>query len=251
MDSLLAAAFVVGLAGGVHCVGMCGGIVAAVTLRAGAVHGVSPGNGATVAAGRASASQLSFQLAFNLGRISSYVVAGAVVGAIGSLGVLLDALFPVQLALRVVASTFVVLVGLYIAGYGSSVVRGLERAGAGAWRVAQRIGGNFFPPDTPGRAVVAGTVWGWLPCGLVYSVLATALVSGNAARGAAVMLAFGLGTLPTLVGAGLAAERLRRALQRPRVRLAAGMLVALLGLSALLSIPGLGERIRAGLLCLT
>jgi uncharacterized protein len=250
MDSLLLAAFVVGLAGGVHCVGMCGGIVAAVTLRAGAVHAVSPGSGATVAAGRAGAGQLSFQLAFNLGRIASYAVAGAVVGAIGSLGVLLDALFPVQLALRVVASALVVLVGLYIAGYGSSVVRGLERAGAGAWRVVQHIGGNFFPPDTPGRAVVAGTVWGWLPCGLVYSVLATALVSGSAPRGAAVMLAFGLGTLPTLVGAGLAAGRLRRGLQRPGVRLAAGTLVALLGLSALISIPGLGERIRAGLLCL-
>ena len=250
MDSLLLAAFVVGLAGGVHCVGMCGGIVAAVTLRAGAIHAVSSGSGASLAAGRVGAGRLSFQLAFNFGRIATYGVAGAAVGAIGSLGVLLESLFPVQLALRVVASALVVLVGLYIAGYGSSVVRGLERSGAGAWRVAQRFGGNFFPPDTPARAVVAGSVWGWLPCGLVYSVLVTALVSGSAARGAAIMLAFGLGTLPTLVAAGLLAERLRHALQRPAVRVAAGTLVAALGVSALVSIPGLGERIRDGLLCL-
>jgi uncharacterized protein len=250
VDSLLLAAFLVGLAGGAHCVGMCGGIVAAVTLRAGAVHSVSPGTGAAIAAGHVSAGRISFQLAFNLGRIATYGVVGAAVGAIGSLGLLLDSLFPVQLALRVIASALVILVGLYIAGCGSSVIRGLERAGAGVWRFAQRFGGRFFPPDTPGRAVVAGSMWGLLPCGLVYSVLATALVSGSAERGAAIMLAFGLGTLPTLVAAGMLAERLRHSLQRPGVRLAAGALVVALGVSALVSIPGLGARIREGLLCL-
>lgn len=251
MDSLFLAAFLVGIAGGVHCVGMCGGIVMAVTMRSAAMHHVSPGAGALAAGSRGGAELLLFQLAFNLGRVATYGVIGGAVGAVGSLGLLLESVFPVQLALRVVASALVILVGLYVAGYGSSVVRGLERAGGGIWRVAQRVGGGFFPPDTPGRALVAGSVWGLLPCGLVYGVLATALVSGSAGRGAAIMLAFGLGTLPTLIAAGLLADRLRRALQRPAVRLAAGALVVALGVTALASTPGLGAQIRAGVLCLT
>lgn len=251
MDSLVLAAFLVGIAGGVHCVGMCGGIVMAVTMRSAAVRNVLPGAGALAAGGREGASLLSFQLAFNFGRVATYGVIGAAVGAVGSLGLLLETVFPVQLALRVIASALVILVGLYVAGYGSSVVKGLERAGGGVWRVAQHIGGGYFPPDTPGRAVLAGSVWGWLPCGLVYSVLATALVSGSAVRGATIMLAFGLGTLPTLIAAGLLADRLRRALQRPAVRFAAGTFVVALGVVALASTPGLGAQIRAGFLCLT
>jgi sulfite exporter TauE/SafE len=81
-------------------------------------------------------------------------------------------------------------------------------------------------------------------------MLATALVSGSASRGAAVMLAFGLGTLPNLIAAGLVADRLRRALQRTAVRYAAGLAIATLGLIALVQTPGLGERLREGLLCL-
>jgi len=249
MDSLVLAAVLVGIAGSVHCVGMCGGIVMAVAMRSPGVHAVSAGGGAL--ASRSGAGHLSFQLAFNFGRIATYGVIGGVVGAVGSLGLLLDTVFPVQLALRVVAGALVILVGLYVAGQGSSVMNWLERAGSGLWRLAQRLGGGLFPPDTPARALLAGGVWGWLPCGLVYSALATALVSGSAARGAAIMLAFGLGTLPTLLATGLLAERLRNALQRPAVRVAAGTLVAVLGVATIASAPGLGAQIRAGVLCLT
>ena len=251
MDTLVLAALLVGVAGGVHCVGMCGGFVAAVALRSPGVQAASTGVAVLTAGGRAASGQLPIQLAFNLGRVATYGVIGGAAGAAGSLGLLMEAVFPVQLALRVVASALVILVGLHVAGYGSGVVRGLERAGGGVWRVAQRLGGGYFPPDTAGRALLAGGVWGWLPCGLVYSVLATALVSGSPAHGATIMLAFGLGTLPTLVAAGLLANRLRRALQRPAVRLGAGALVVGLGVASLASAPGLGSQIRAGLLCLT
>jgi len=249
MDPLVLAAFLVGIAGSVHCVGMCGGIVMAVTMRSPGVQAVSAGGGAL--AGRAAAGQLSFQLAFNLGRIATYGVVGGLVGAAGSLGLLLDTVFPVQLALRVIAGALVILVGLYVAGQGSSVMKGMERAGSWLWRAVQRLGGGLFPPDTPARALLAGSVWGWLPCGLVYSALATALVSGSATRGAAIMLAFGLGTLPTLVATGLLTERLRDAVQRPPVRIAAGTLVAAFGVATIASAPGLGAQIRAGILCLT
>jgi len=249
MDSALLAAFLVGLAGGAHCVGMCGGIVAATALRGGGLRMVTAG--ALAVSGPVLAGQIVFHLAFNSGRVASYAAAGAVVGAIGSLGLLLDAIVPVQLALRVLASGLILLVGLHVAGVGSAVVASLERGGAGLWRAVRRAGVGVFPPDTPVKALAAGGVWGWLPCGLVYGMLATALVSGSASRGAAVMLAFGLGTLPNLIAAGLLAERLRRALQRPAVRRAAGLAIATLGAIALVQTPGLGERLREGLLCLT
>jgi uncharacterized protein len=251
MDSLVLAAFLVGVAGGVHCVGMCGGFVAAVALHSARIQPASPGVGVLSVSGRAASGQLPIQLAFNLGRIATYGVIGGAVGAVGSLGLLMETVFPVQLALRVIASALVILVGLHVAGYGGGVIRALERAGGGVWRVAQSLGSGYFPPQSAGRALLAGGVWGWLPCGLVYSVLATALVSGSPARGASIMLAFGLGTLPTLVAAGLLADRLRRALQRPAVRLAAGALVVSLGVASLASAPGLGAQIRAGVLCLT
>jgi hypothetical protein len=85
---------------------------------------------------------------------------------------------------------------------------------------------------------------------MVYSVLALALMSGSAGKGALVMLAFGLGTLPNLLAAGLAAGRIAPALRRPRVRLGAGLLVAALGVWGLVRVPGLAERIREGILCL-
>jgi len=213
---------------------------------------ISLGAGALAAGSRGGGvGQLSFQLAFNVGRIVTYGLIGGTVGAVGTLGLLLENVFPLQLALRVIAGALVIFVGLYIGGYGSSVVKGLELAGSRIWRLAQRLGGGSFPPDTPGRALIAGSVWGWLPCGLVYSVLATALVSGSATRGAAIMLAFGLGTLPTLVAVGLLADRLRKGLQRPAVRLAAGALVVALGVAGIAATPGLGAQIRAGVLCLT
>ncbi len=128
MDSALGAAFLVGLASGAHCVGMCGGIVAAASFRAGGTRTVASGAGALAVAGPALTGQLVFHLAFNAGRVASYAVAGAMAGALGSLGLLLDAVVSVQLAMRVLASGLVVLIGLHVAGIGSTVLASLERA---------------------------------------------------------------------------------------------------------------------------
>ena len=100
------------------------------------------------------------------------------------------------------------------------------------------------------KAFALGTLWGWLPCGLVYSLLATALLSASAAGGAAVMLAFGLGTLPNLLLAGMAFKRLRDVTSNRRLRLAAGVLVAGFGVAGLARAADLGEHIRQGLLCI-
>jgi hypothetical protein len=189
-------------------------------------------------------------VAYSTGRIGSYAAAGAIAGGVGGVATLADTVMPLQIALALVANALVVLLGVYLAGAGSGVAR-LEAIGSALWRRVAPLGKRFLPVDTPARAIGAGAVWGWLPCGLVYSVLALALVSGDALRGATVMLAFGLGTAPNLLVAGLALERFRSRLARPRVRLAAGLAVAALGVWGAIRTPGLIERVREGIACLT
>lgn len=233
MSSLAATAFVLGLLGGVHCVGMCGGIVAALAFR--------PARPAARPAWR-------LQLGYNAGRVASYTLAGAAAGLVGGLGTLLDRLLPLQVALYVLANVLLVLLGLYLAGYGNTVPR-LEAAGGAVWRFAQSHGLTLRPANTPRGAIATGLAWGWIPCGLVYSALALALLSGGPAAGAAVMLAFGLGTLPNLLASGALAGKLRRAVRDRRWRMAAGAVVVVMGLVGLARAPGLAEHVREALLC--
>jgi hypothetical protein len=247
VGELAAAALLVGLLGGAHCAAMCGGIVGALNLHA-RRPALAAAGGAIVRTGVGA--QLPVHLAYSAGRVGSYAAAGAIAGAVGGTAAMLDAVLPAQLALAFVANALVVLLGLYLAGVGTIVGR-LESLGAALWRRVAPLGRHFLPADSPGRALGAGAVWGWLPCGLVYSALSLALVSGNAASGATVMLAFGLGTVPNLLVAGLAMERLRDRLARPRVRVAAGLAVAALGVWGAVRTPGLVEQVRQGLACLT
>jgi len=219
MPALAAAAFAAGLLGGVHCAGMCGGIVGTLALEA---------RGPRV--GR--------QLLFNSGRIASYVLVGAVAGA----------LLPAQVALFVVANLFMMLLGLYIAGWGHIVLR-LESAGGAVWKHIQPYARAMLPIDSAAKALAAGMLWGWVPCGLVYSMLALAAASGGAMDGALVMLAFGLGTLPNLLLAGLAAQRVLAVRRIPWIRHAAGAALVLLGIVGLARVPGLQEALLAGWRC--
>ena len=226
------AAFLIGLLGGVHCIGMCGGIVGALTVQA---------------PRRRQAWDL--HLAYSAGRIASYACAGAIMGMIGGAGLIFNQVLPVQLLLYVLANLVLISLGLYLAGLGNQLVR-LEALGAGLWRRVQPYSANILPADNAGKAFLLGALWGWLPCGLVYSLLASAMLSGAAGSGAAVMLAFGLGTLPNLLLAGILFERLRGFAVDRRVRLAAGAMVAGFGVAGLARAADLGEHIRQGLLCI-
>jgi sulfite exporter TauE/SafE len=228
-----------GFASGVHCIGMCGGIVGAFSARRALASG---------APGLAKAEWLR-QLVFNAGRITSYAAAGAFVGGVGGVGVWVAGALPAQTALFVVANVMLVLMGLSLAGVGRGLVR-LEALGAPVWRSVQPLAARLLPADTLPQSFAAGALWGWLPCGLVYGALAAAAFAGSPGRGALVMLAFGLGTLPNLLAAGLAAARLRAWTARRAVRIAAGLLVLGFGVSGLAHASGLAEGIRRGLLCL-
>ena len=242
-DSGFYAVFLIGLLGGVHCAGMCGGIVSALSLQ--------PPNVSVVAMPRArSALPVGWQmhLAYNLGRISSYTMAGAIMGGVGSLGLLLNDALPVQMALYLAANVMMVALGLYLIG----VTRALaftERFGQHLWRVLQPLTRRFLPAQRPAQAFPLGMLWGWLPCGLVYSVLAMTLLTGSALRGGATMLAFGIGTLPNLMAAGLLLVKFRHIAQSRYLRLASGMVVIAFGLWGLLNANELGGRLWAGVVC--
>jgi sulfite exporter TauE/SafE len=212
----LLAAFLTGLLGGAHCVGMCGGIVAAMSFQ-------SPG--APQSAGRR---PFAFHLAYNAGRLASYTLIGTLAGLLGSAAFLSDSLFPLQRGLYLLAQLVLILLGLYLAGLSQSVLV-LERLGGGLWKRIQPLLGRLLPIRNLGQALAAGAAWGWLPCGLVYSVLVSALASGGPLRGGMLMLAFGLGTLPNLLLMGWAAESLRRLTRQVWLRRLAGLGVAGLG----------------------
>jgi hypothetical protein len=229
--AILGALFLTGLLGGVHCAGMCGGIVAAL-------------------AGQGGRPRISLHLAYSGGRVASYATAGALAGAAGGLGLLLDGVLPVQLALYVLANLLLIGLGLYLAGV-PGAVGWMERAGNLLWRHLQPLTRRLLPADTLPRALGVGLLWGWLPCGLVYAVLGTALLTGSALDGAAVMLAFGLGTVPNLVLAGVAARSLQSMTRTRPVRIAAGTLVLGFGVFGLANAATLSEHVRSGLICFT
>jgi len=204
-------AFVVGLLGGVHCAGMCGGIVGALSF------------------GLAStASRWPILLAYNAGRISSYTLAGAIMGA---LGFYFSGLLPVQTAQRVLlslAGLFLILMGMYLAGWWNALAR-IESVGGVLWRKIEPLGRGLLPVRSAWQGYLLGLLWGWLPCGLVYSALVWTVSAGGAMEGASLMLAFGLGTLPNLLLMCVAATQLARWLRQPWVRAFAGGLVMLFG----------------------
>lgn len=216
-DATWAGAFLVGLLGGVHCVGMCGGIVGALVLGIGDV-----GEGGV-------SRRLPYLLAYNAGRVSSYTAAGALVGGVGALATRMGAMYQVQLGLQLLAAGFMVALGLYLAGWWRGLAM-LERAGGRLiWQRLQPLGRRLLPVTTPAAAFPVGLVWGWLPCGLVYSVLIWAVAAGSAWKGALLMLAFGLGTLPTLLTMGTFASWLAGWVGRSWVRRMAGVAVIALG----------------------
>lgn len=220
MTGSLLTALLVGLLGGVHCVGMCGGIVA--TLTAGLPREQR----------QRLSQQLPFQLAYNAGRIASYTLAGALMGALGAVALQLVPLHLAQRLLYLIAAGFMLALGLYLGGWWQGMTR-VERLGERLWRRIEPLGRPFLPVRHWWQALAVGAVWGWLPCGLVYSVLIWSAGSGGPLQGALLMLVFGLGTLPNLLGLGLLAGAAARLSEQRWLRQLAGAIVMAFGFYAL------------------
>jgi len=191
----LATVFAAGLLGSVHCLTMCGGIATAV--------------GASRVGKRVSWQSLLYQV----GRVSSYSLAGAIAGALGA-GSLNVVTARGGEILRLATALIVVIIGLDIAlgtGQRARWLRTPERLGARLWRLIAPLGRVHVTAPPAIRALALGLIWGWLPCGLVYSALLAAAVAGGASAGAMTMLAFGLGTVPAMIGLSWIGTRLPRA----------------------------------------
>ncbi len=232
-DISLLAVFLTGLLGGVHCAGMCGGIVSALGMLKQRPVARSLNIPVKVVGGQAPVSEAGSAFAavaaYNLGRITTYALLGALAGGVGSVAWMMQSMLPVQQTAFFLSNLLVVLMGLYVIGF-KRIGAVAESWGKHLWRyirpvaTARLTGSGFL------NSVLAGSLWGLVPCGLVYAVLSAALVSGGWYQGGLLMLAFGLGTLPNLMLLGLSGQWLGRVSRNRWVRLLAGSLIIVLGL---------------------
>ncbi|NVD06661.1 sulfite exporter TauE/SafE family protein [Vibrio sp. JPW-9-11-11] len=183
-------AFFIGLVGAGHCMGMCGGIASMLSM------------------GQAQPSKLT-PLFYNLGRLASYVLFGAIIGGTVSTISQVSQVNDVLVWLRLAAAIFMILLAGYIGRWWQGLLY-VEKLGQSLWRLISPAAKSLLPLRSPTYAIPFGFVWGWLPCGLVYSTLTWAAVSGSATNGALVMLAFGLGTLPAMLLVGHTATQLNK-----------------------------------------
>jgi sulfite exporter TauE/SafE len=221
---------VLGFFGSVHCLGMCGGIAAALGQAI-------PDRSATRGLARASL--------YSLGRITSYSIAGAGVGFAGEA---FSTSTGLTIALRVLTGTLILAFGLHVAGWWNGLAA-VERLGLTLWRRISPLARRIGPPDRIWKTFALGMLWGWLPCGLVYAALIAAAATGEVVRGAAFMACFGLGTLPALLAASGFGARLGRFLALRSARRAAGTLLLAFGIwsiaGALMPLQG-GHGAHAG-----
>jgi len=220
------AAFIAGLLGGIHCVGMCGGIVGALTFGIDSASQSSPH----------SKKQLyPYLLAYNSGRLLSYSFAGLLVGGISMLATNLPVLHNIQFALQIFAAFFMIALGLYIGGWWVGL-RKIEKAGGVIWKRIEPFSRKLIPVKTPFQALILGSLWGWLPCGLVYSILFWSISTGSAIEGGLLMLSFGLGTLPMLLAMGFFAAGLTSFIRKNWVKYLAGGIIISFGVFSLFNI---------------
>ncbi|GAB1259405.1 sulfite exporter TauE/SafE family protein [Aurantivibrio plasticivorans] len=226
----IASAFTVGLMGSVHCIGMCGGIASAL--------GVSSGNDNT-------RSRWLYNVLYNVGRLISYAFMGGVLGwlihldphAMHGMGDGEHHHQGVSVG-KLLSGALLIAMGLYLAGWWYGLVK-LEKLGHILWRRIQPLTQRVMPVDRFYKALCLGLLWGWLPCGLVYSALAFSATQDNTFMSAATMFAFGLGTAPALVVSGVFAQQVQTFSRRPIVRHVMGALILAFGLWTVSSALGL------------
>lgn len=212
---IVLSAWLTGFLGSIHCIGMCGGIVGLLTISL--------------------PSRWPYLLAYNLGRLTSYTLAGILAGGIGAQFIQWLPLDNPRTFTILISGLFMIALGLYLGTWSQTLIMVLERLGWFVWKKIEPIGRRFLPVQTPRQALGLGAVWGWLPCGLVYSSLLTfAFSSASPLQGGLLMLTFGLGTLPMLLIMGVTTQYL---VQHLIVRKIVGAIIILGGLLILLNHP--------------
>ena len=216
----LTSAFLLGLFSTLHCVGMCGGIIGALSLSL------------PIETRNNKPKLFSFVLTYNIGRILSYTAAGLIAGWVGTSVLQSVGLDQGHAILRSIGVIMMVAIGLYLTGWLPQLAS-VEKIGIPIWKQLEPIGRKLVPVASLPKALAYGLVWGWLPCGLVYFVLIWALTAGDAISGALTMLAFGLGTLPTLITAGFMTSWITRFAHSTRARQIVGLLIIAMAIGSL------------------
>lgn len=214
IDPIFVSAFLMGLIGSGHCIAMCGGIASSLQLASN------------------KRQTWLYSLAYNSGRALSYMLAGALVAGISSQFATQNSTF--ALFLSFLAGVFMLLVGVYIMRL-AATLQWLEKLGKTLiWQHLIKLNKYLMPIDSPLKALGYGALWGWLPCGLVYSALTWAMTSGTAINGALVMLAFALGTFPAMITLGVAAQKLNTLFNHPWTRIILGSVIIWYGIYLLI-----------------
>jgi len=213
----LLSAFIIGLLGSGHCIAMCGGIT---TMLTSALPSSDKYDGQQIPVNNQNItpeknSKTILVTFYNFGRISSYAFIGAIVGFTGSIAAK-NIGMPLA-GLRIFSAIFMILLGLYL-GQWLMWLNRIEVIGKHLWRYISPLASKAIPVDSPLKALTLGAVWGWLPCGLVYSTLTWALASGNMLTGASIMFFFGLGTLPALLTLSIGLDSIKNNLAKPIIR---------------------------------
>lgn len=220
MEYSLLFALTVGLFSSLHCLGMCGGIIGALSFSL------------PEEIRRNRWRVVPYLLAYNSGRIFSYAAAGGLIGWLGMAAFTTISPRYGHVLLKWMAAAFMVAIGLYLAGWFSRFAL-LENLGRPLWKRLEPLGRRLLPVQSPLKALVFGIVWGWLPCGLVYAAIVYAAASGGAIDGALFMVFFGLGTLPAVLTAGILSHWIARLSKMPQVRRGAGVFIILLAVLTL------------------
>lgn len=212
-------ALIMGLFSALHCLSMCGSIIGTLTLS---LRREIRENKAQL---------IPFVLSYNLGRISSYALAGYLAGVVHNVLMLPLGEGEGHRILQIVSALIMGGAGLHIAGWFPRFAY-LEKGGAVVWRRIEPYGRRLIPVKSLPQAYIFGTVWGWLPCSLVYTAVALAATAGNEVRGMLTMLAFGVGTLPAVMGVGIMTNWMVQLSRMRRFRIAAGITMLLLAVLA-------------------
>jgi len=207
-------AFLIGLLGSTHCLGMCGGISASLSMA------LPVGSGFRFR-------QTLMLLAFNVGRIASYAVIAAGVALLSTSAA--DQWAQLGGVLRTIAGLLLILMGLSMAQWWQGI-RYVEKIGAPVWARLSPLTRRFLPVRHPGQALGLGMLWGWLPCGLIYSTLGWAALQPTVGTAALTMVFFGLGTLPSMLATGYAAGWIRNLQGNAMFRKGTAVMLILFGL---------------------
>ncbi|MCP4324750.1 MAG: sulfite exporter TauE/SafE family protein [Alteromonadales bacterium] len=212
------AALLIGLLGAGHCLAMCSGIASAISF--------------STDSSKSKTSSFISLILYNLGRVSSYSLAGAIFAASSSALIIFFGGKEALIYLRIIAAIMMLALALYISRLWFGLLL-LEKVGQYVWRFIKPIAQYFLPLKHPSLAFPLGFFWGWLPCGLVYSTLSWAASSGSATNGALIMLGFGIGTLPTMLTVGTLSQQLKVLLNNHYFRYTSGLLLAIFALHTL------------------